>query len=125
MPFGWRNGPPVFQHVMQEILAPYLWLFALVYIDNVVVYSPDFESHLKHVDEVLGANHSFPTKMSLSLSKHTAAGAEGYEARALDPSRESTSATRTRCTSELEGLMNLSGNGGVLLFIHPILRLTG
>ena len=40
---------------MQEILAPYLWLFPLVYIDDVVVYSPDFESHLKHVDEALGA----------------------------------------------------------------------
>ena len=24
MPFGWRNGPPEFQRVMQEVLAPYL-----------------------------------------------------------------------------------------------------
>jgi hypothetical protein len=39
MPFGWHNGPPEFQRAMQEILAPYLWVFALVYIDNIVVYS--------------------------------------------------------------------------------------
>ena len=39
MPFGWRNGPPEFQRVMQEILAPYLWIFTLVYIDDIVVYS--------------------------------------------------------------------------------------
>jgi len=55
MPFGWRNGPPEFQRVMQDILAPYLWIFTLVYIDNIVVYSQTFEEHLKHVDLVLKA----------------------------------------------------------------------
>ena len=67
MPFGWRNGPPVFQHVMQELLAPYLWLFTLVYIDDIVVYSLDFESHLKHIDEVLGAIAT--ANITLSLPK--------------------------------------------------------
>jgi len=55
MPFGWRNGPPEFQRAMQEILSPYLWIFTLVYIDDVVVYSRNFEDHLKHVDLVLKA----------------------------------------------------------------------
>ena len=40
---------------MQEILAPYLWVFSLVYIDDIVVYSRSFEDHLKHVDLVLKA----------------------------------------------------------------------
>ena len=40
---------------MQKILAPFLWLFALVYIDNIVVYSQEFPSHLQHLDTVLGA----------------------------------------------------------------------
>ena len=53
MPFGWQNGPPEFQRAMQEILLPYLWVFTLVYIDDVVVYSRTFEDHLKHVDQVL------------------------------------------------------------------------
>ena len=38
---------------MQEILLPYLWVFTLVYIDDVMVYSHTFEDHLKHVDQVL------------------------------------------------------------------------
>ena len=38
---------------MQEILLPYLWVFTLVYIDDVVVYSHTFKDHLKHVDQVL------------------------------------------------------------------------
>ena len=39
---------------MQEILSPYLWIFLLVYIDNIVVYSRTFEDHLRHVNLVLG-----------------------------------------------------------------------
>ncbi len=39
MPFGFRNGPAVFQRVMQGVLAPFLWIFALVYIDDIVIFS--------------------------------------------------------------------------------------
>lgn len=55
MPFGLRNGPSIFQRVMNGILAPYLWLFALVYIDDIVVYSKSYEEHIDHLDAVLGA----------------------------------------------------------------------
>jgi hypothetical protein len=39
---------------MQGILSPYLWLFCLVYIDNIVVYSKTYEEHIDHLDRVLG-----------------------------------------------------------------------
>ena len=55
MPFGWCNGPPEFQRTMQEILSPYLWVFTLVYIDDIIIYSRTFEEHLKHCDLVLKA----------------------------------------------------------------------
>src|SRR6266849_2227505 len=64
MPFGWRNGPPEFQRAMQEILSPYLWVFTLVYIDDIIVYSRTFKEHLKHVDSVL----SVIAKSGLTLS---------------------------------------------------------
>jgi hypothetical protein len=50
---------------MQEILSPYLWVFTLVYIDDIVVYSRSFEDHLKHVDLVLKAI----AKSGLTLSQ--------------------------------------------------------
>lgn len=53
MLFGYRNGPAVFQRVMQGILAPYLWIFALVYIDDIVIFSKSFEDHLAHISLVL------------------------------------------------------------------------
>ena len=55
LPFGLRNGPSIFQRVMQSILAPYLWIFCLVYIDDIVIYSKSYEEHLNHLDKVLEA----------------------------------------------------------------------
>ena len=55
LPFGLRNGPSIFQRVMQGILAPYLWIFCLVYIDDIVIYSKTYEEHLVHLDKVLEA----------------------------------------------------------------------
>ena len=55
MPFGLRNGPSIFQRLMQGILSPYLWIFALVYIDDIVVFSKSWEEHLVHLDKILGA----------------------------------------------------------------------
>lgn len=40
---------------MQGILAPFLWTFALVYIDDIVIFSKSFEDHLLHVGLVLKA----------------------------------------------------------------------
>jgi hypothetical protein len=55
MPFDYGNGPAVFQRVMQNVLAPFLWVFALVYIDDIVVYSKTFKEHLRHLDVVFKA----------------------------------------------------------------------
>ena len=55
MPFSLRNGPSIFQRVMQTILAPYLWVFALVYIDDIVVYSRSFDEHESHLNTTLQA----------------------------------------------------------------------
>jgi hypothetical protein len=37
---------------MQNILAPFLWIFTLVYIDNIVIFSKTFDDHLNHLDQV-------------------------------------------------------------------------
>jgi hypothetical protein len=67
LPFGLRNGPSIFQRVMNEVLSQYLWIFVLVYIDDIVVYSSTFEDHLSQVDWVLHAIES--AGLTLSPSK--------------------------------------------------------
>ena len=67
MPFGLRNGPSIFQRVTQTVLAPYLWLFTLVYIDDIIVYSLVFKDHVWQIDTVLYAIRK--NKLTLSPPK--------------------------------------------------------
>jgi hypothetical protein len=53
MPFRYKNGPSIFQRFMQ--LAPFLWIFTLVYIDDIVIFSKPFDNHLSHLDQVFKA----------------------------------------------------------------------
>jgi len=55
LPFGLRNRLAVFQRIMNKVLAKFLWLFILVYIDDIVVYSLSFENHLSHLGSILKA----------------------------------------------------------------------
>lgn len=67
MPFSLRNGPSIFQRIMQGVLSPFLWLFALVYIDDIVVFSRSWDEHLLHLEHVLSAISS--AGITLSPSK--------------------------------------------------------
>ena len=52
MPFGMCNAPATFQRLIEVVLAGLLWKECFAYIDDVLVSSPDFESHLAHLQEV-------------------------------------------------------------------------
>jgi len=52
MPFGYKKAPAVFQQLMQELLNPQK-AFATAYMNDVVIYSDSWESHLSHIDTVL------------------------------------------------------------------------
>ena len=53
MPFGLRNGPAVFQRLMDKLLHQDL-AFSRVYIDDIVVFSATWEEHCSHLKVVLG-----------------------------------------------------------------------
>ena len=53
--FGYKNGLLIFQRVMQNVLAPFLWISMLVYINNIVIFSKTFDNHLDHLDQVFKA----------------------------------------------------------------------
>ena len=52
MPFGLCNAPATFQRLMQQCLSNELTESLLIYLDDVIVYSPDFRSHLQHIENV-------------------------------------------------------------------------
>ena len=53
MPFGLSNAPAVFQELMSVVLQG-LGDFAIAYLDDILVFSPTLEDHLKHLDVIFG-----------------------------------------------------------------------
>ena len=47
-PFGLAQAPAYFQRLINEVLAPFD--FAFGYLDDILIYSPDVEIHLKHLE---------------------------------------------------------------------------
>lgn len=53
MPFGLTNAPAVFQAFVNDVLHEYLNKFVFVYLDDILIFSPDLDSHKAHVTQVL------------------------------------------------------------------------
>ncbi|XP_039303430.1 uncharacterized protein LOC120357332 [Solenopsis invicta] len=52
MPFGLHSAPATFQRLLDRILGPELEPHVFVYLDDVIIASPTFADHLKHLEEV-------------------------------------------------------------------------
>ncbi|GBC30198.2 uncharacterized protein LOC110064491 [Rhizophagus irregularis DAOM 181602=DAOM 197198] len=53
MPFGLKNAPAIFQRTMNKIFKEYLDKFMNVYIDDIIIYSKNWNEHLQHIKIVL------------------------------------------------------------------------
>ena len=71
-PFGLAQALAYFQRLINEVLAPFD--FAFGYLDDILIYSPDVETHLKHLKLIFQRVHDVDLKLKMEkcsfLKKH-------------------------------------------------------
>ena len=92
MPYGLCNAPAMFQHLMQNCLGELNLMYALIYLDDVIVYSKTEEEHLVRLRAVLERfmEHSLKLKPSKCNFFHTKISYLGHKVSAtgMEPSTE-------------------------------------
>ena len=63
MPFGLTNAPATFQRAITCCLQGLNWQIALCFLDDIVVFAKDFESHLERLSIVLKRLHEHNLKL--------------------------------------------------------------
>ena len=53
MYFGTSNEPSTSMYLIKKVLKPYLHMFVIVFIDNILIYSCNDEDHVSHLKIVL------------------------------------------------------------------------
>uniref|UniRef100_A0A8H7N3U5 RNA-directed DNA polymerase n=1 Tax=Bionectria ochroleuca TaxID=29856 RepID=A0A8H7N3U5_BIOOC len=53
IPFGLTNAPVTFQRIINQVLREYLNIFIVVYLNDILIFSDDLETHKEHVHKVL------------------------------------------------------------------------
>jgi hypothetical protein len=65
MPFGLAGAPATFQRLINGAMSDFLFQFLLVYFDDLLIHSSDFEEHLQHLDRVLQRLEETGLKLNL------------------------------------------------------------
>ena len=55
MPLGLGNAPAVFHLAMNQVLFPFLGKVAMVYLNDIIIFSESKEGHAKHLEQVFEA----------------------------------------------------------------------
>ena len=69
MLFGLFNAPSIFQATMNQLFAPYLCKFVIVFFDDILMSNTSLEDHFEHLHRVLNCLHTNHFFVSVFLSR--------------------------------------------------------
>ena len=70
MPFGLMISPATFQRMLDILLSGYRWKSCLIYLDDIIIFSKDYDTHLKFIDVVLRDLQQEGLSLKLNKCKH-------------------------------------------------------
>ena len=53
MPFRLMNAPASFQRFINEVLGEHLDIFAIAYLDDILIFLENYDEHIEHIRKVL------------------------------------------------------------------------
>ena len=65
MPFRLTNARATFQELINNVLRPYLDIFVIAYLDDILIYSENEAQHTRHVKQVLQALDEYSLRLKL------------------------------------------------------------
>ena len=66
MPFGLQNAPATFQRLMMTCLGDLNYSVVLLYLDDIIVFSDNFDEHIKRLDKVFACLRQHGLKLKPS-----------------------------------------------------------
>lgn len=69
VPFGLTAAPAAFMRIMNEVLQDYIGNFVYVFLDDILIYSPTFEEHMRHLSLVFAALRRADLRLSPTKCK--------------------------------------------------------
>jgi hypothetical protein len=57
MPFGLTNAPTTFMRLINDIFRSHLGRFVVIYLDDILIFSRTWDTHMQHVQQVLQILH--------------------------------------------------------------------
>jgi hypothetical protein len=64
MPFGLCNAGATFERLMEKVLSNLSWKVCLVYLDDIIILSKDFNEHMDNLRQVVGRLEQTNLKMN-------------------------------------------------------------
>lgn len=66
VPFGIKNGPAIFQRALDDILREHIGKICYVYIDDIIIFGPDEQTHLKNIETIFDTLQKANMKVQLN-----------------------------------------------------------
>jgi hypothetical protein len=134
LPFGLCNAPASYQMVMSHVLRGLMWKHLICYVDDIIIWSANFDQHLEHLDAVFQRLRKAgmtlkPSKCSFAQPEVTYLG-HIFSKHGIRPNPDKTAAIKTfptpKCQRDVKSFLGVTNfyKRYIKGYVHVVAPLT-